>query len=65
MGDLHVRSEVAFGGGLWVRIKARGKELGNRGMILLEGYNMVNKWSFAEGADGNEETIRRERRWGM
>ena len=46
MGDLHVRFEVAFGRGLWLRMKATGKRLG--GMILLEGYDMVNQWSFAE-----------------
>jgi hypothetical protein len=47
MGDLHVRFEVAFGQGLWLRMKAMGKGLG--GMILLERYDMVNQWSFADG----------------
>ena len=33
-----------------MRIKAIGKRLG--GMILLEGYDMVNQWSFAGEVDG-------------
>jgi len=45
-------------------MEATGKELGNGGMVLLQGYDMVNQWSFAGDADGNEETIRCERRWG-
>jgi hypothetical protein len=50
MGDLHVRFEVAFRRGLWLRMKAMGKGLG--GMILLEGYDMVNQWSFAGEVKG-------------
>jgi hypothetical protein len=45
-------------------MKAMGKELGNEGIILLEGYDMVNQWSFAGDVDRNEETIRSERGWG-
>jgi hypothetical protein len=37
MGDLHVRSEVAFGRGLWLRMKAMSKELGNGGCMLTSG----------------------------
>jgi len=32
---------VAFGRGLWLMMKT-GKELGNGGMIPLEGYDMAN-----------------------
>ena len=38
-----------------------GKELGSGGLILLEGYDMVNQWRFAGDVDRNEETIRSER----
>ena len=50
MGDLHVRFEVAFGRGLWLRMKAMNKRQG--GMILLEGYDTVNQWCFAGKVDG-------------
>jgi hypothetical protein len=61
MGVLHVRSEVAFRRGLWLRMKAMQKEPGNGGMILLEGYDMVDQWSFAGDVNANEETIRCEK----
>ena len=63
MGDSHVRFEVAFGRGLWLRMKAMSKEVGNGEMILLDGYGIVNQWSFAGDVDRNKETMRCERGW--
>jgi hypothetical protein len=55
-------SNSAGGADKRLRMKAMGKELGNGGIILLEGY-MVNQWSFAGDVD-RDETIRSERGWG-
>jgi hypothetical protein len=51
IGVLHVRSGVAFGRGLWLRMKVMRKELGNGGITPLEGYDIVNQWSLAGDVD--------------
>ena len=49
MGDLYVRSEVAFGRGLWLRLRRWAKNWGNGVMV----------WGFA--GDVDKETNRCER----
>jgi hypothetical protein len=45
-------------------MKGMRKELGNKKVILLEGYDMVDQWGFAGKVGGNEGAIRCEGGWG-